>query len=92
MLKPPLDAQVHTELHRQVSMVPVPHYLMAEYVLKNFMPVRDDYMASLEDLMFSFHESTKLARVGHIERQVGHLVVEALEAQRPFIQEGLING
>ena len=87
-LKPPLDPSIHSELHANVGIVPVPDYRMASYVLANFHPVRGDYVASLEDLMFTYEAALSI-RTGRIERMIGNAILESLEMQKPYIVEGL---
>lgn len=86
---PQLEEDVHIALHKEVPIVPVPSFWMGEYVLRLYRPVRGDYLASIEDLMFCFEAAAESPRAAGLDEDVARLIVNSLEMQRPFIQEGL---
>ena len=89
-LKIPLDTVVHGELHKNVSMVPVPGHAMADRIRRNFEPVVRDYIASHENLIRTIEEASGYYKTSSIERELGGLIVVALLEQKPFLVEGLI--
>jgi hypothetical protein len=89
MLRPPIDAESHRELHKEYAVVPVPCHFMADRVERYFKPVEGDYMKSLDNLIAAFDEAAHYHKTRALERQVGELIVHALEVQRPYIEDGL---
>lgn len=89
-LKPPLDIDVHNELHRDVPMVPAPSYTMAERINKNFVPVLFDYVASLDNLAIAIERTIEHPKLSLLERELGELMLTSIIGQRPYLVEGLI--
>jgi hypothetical protein len=89
-LIPYIEHDPHKELHRAVATVPVLDHFMAERVLANFSPVRNDYLATMDELMFCIEDAMQHPRVKVIERGIGELAIAAIDLQKPFIKEGLI--
>lgn len=89
-LIPNLHNAGHIALHSEIAVVPVPSYHLARNVLKEFEPVPFDYLASLDNLIESYHYAMTHPRVKQIELKLGELIVMALEAQKPFIAEALV--
>lgn len=89
-LKPRIDTDVHTILHNEVVMVPVPDMHMAQRVRRDFEPVPGDYLASIDAYCFAIQEAQRCAKAGELERRIGDLVIMAVQMQKPFINEGLI--
>lgn len=87
----PIAADAHKEIHREIAIVPVLDHFTAERVLKNFYPVRNDYIASANELMFSIDEAIRSPKAREIEVALGQLVIHAIELQLPIIKEGLTN-
>lgn len=88
-LIPPLEVSGHDELHASVGIVPVLDNLTAGKVARAYEPVQGDYMGSIEGLMTAMEVAASHPKIGIIERDLTLLAVEALELQRPFIQEAL---
>lgn len=89
-LKIPLEDDAHRELHRNVQYVPtLGRHLMA-LVKRDYVPVKGDYLGSVEALMADIAELSTDRRVSSLETQVGRLAVYALELQLPYLKEGLI--
>lgn len=89
-LIPPIDGEIHGMLHDAVSGVPPLTYHVARAALSDFVPVRDDYVGSLDSLITSIDKAARGPRIDHIQRSIAGLSVHALELQRPFIAEGLV--
>lgn len=89
-LQPPLDIDVHNELHRAVTIVPVPPYPMAVAIKKYFIPEQRFGVKNLELLAASVARYSNLPGTPRLEHSLGLLIVEAILGQRDFISEGLI--
>ena len=89
-LIPYIEHEAHKELHRTVATVPVMDHYMGVRVLATFSPVDGDYLATMDNFMFSIEDAMQHPRVGIIERGLGELVIAAIELQKPFIKEGLL--
>lgn len=89
-LIPLIEHDPHKDLHRAIATVPVMDHFMAERVLANFSPVRNNYLATMDDLMFCIEDAMQHPRVNIIERGIGELVIAAIDMQKPYIKEGLI--
>lgn len=90
LLIPKLEVIGHTALHDTVALVPPLDRFTANRVLKDFEPVRGDYIASAEELMRSIEREIKHPRVGEIEIMNATVAIHAIEMQLPFIREHLI--
>jgi hypothetical protein len=88
-LKVPLDTLSHTALHRAVSVVPLPDRHTIQRVASDFIPVRGDYLASMEALIESIDKSSLHHRTQPLERDLACLAMRAIELQMPFVAEGL---
>lgn len=89
-LIPRIEHDPHAEIHKAVSIVPVLDYHMARRVLKEFYQVPNDYMATMDNLLFAVEEAMHNPKAGEIERGLGKLFIASIELQKPFIKEGLI--
>lgn len=89
-LIPPLDVDAHDELHRSVQYVPTLGKHMMALVKRDYIPLKGDYIGSLEELMFTLDEVSRDHRVTELEAAVGQLTIQALEQQLPYIRDGLI--
>lgn len=87
----PLDREYHEALHREVAMVPPLNYNFGAAVLRLYRDNPDDHVRSVENLMRATQEAMTHPRMSVLERALGGLVINALEMQRPFIREGLID-
>jgi hypothetical protein len=89
-LIPTIDRDVHEEKHRNISLVPVLGRFTLSWVVREFAPVRGDYIASLDELISVIDEATRVQRLPHDERLYAETTLDALERTRPFIVEGLV--
>ena len=89
-LRVPLDSLAHSALHKAVSVVPLPDRHTIQRVASDFVPVRDDYVATMEALMNSIDKGSKHYRTQPLERDLACLTMRAIELQIPFIEDGLV--
>lgn len=80
----------HTALHREVAIVPPLDRFTAGRVLRDFYPVRDNHVKSMEELMRSIESAMKHPKSQELERMNAAVAVHAIEAQIPFVREYLI--
>jgi len=85
----PLDTLSHTALHKAVSVVPLPDRHTIQRVASDFIPVRGDYLATMEALMESIDKASRHHRTQPLERDLACLAMRAIELQMPFVAEGL---
>lgn len=88
-LKPPLYDDEHSALHLVISSVPVPDWNMGDLILNRFEPVRGDYFKTVDKLLASIEGVAHNPRSDAVQRQLGELMVMAIDLQRPFVREGL---
>lgn len=86
-LIPHLEPGVHRLLHEEVGIVPVLDRFTMRRTARNFQPVRDDNLASLDNLMFAIEEASQSPKLGQIEKALAQLAIWSLEAQKPYILE-----
>lgn len=86
----PLDEATHRELHVDLPALPLLSPNSAQSVLKNFRPVAGNYIASMFSLMEAIGDANKHPRATPIEKEIGGLLINGLELQIPFIQDGLV--
>ena len=84
-LIPPVEHDAHVELHKRVPIVPLLDDIMLSEVARRFVP-EDNFVDSVESLMFAITEVSHLQRMTNIEQRLGALTVYALEEQRPYIR------
>ncbi len=86
----PIEADVHNELHRNVSLVPVlSHYVgMRAYSLFKQEGDLGDPIKNIENWQRSIEEAIKHPRADILEQHIGLLAVHAYDLQKPYIQEG----
>ena len=85
----PMEREVHNELHRNVQLVPTLGYHGIMAVHREFYRGRG-YIESLDNLMFAVESAKNNERLSGIERGLAGLALEALDLQRPFIIEGVV--
>jgi hypothetical protein len=90
LLIPKIDAITHNALHRTVTIVPVPDFQTMSRVSKDFIPVRDDPISSVEALRDSFDRVTQLDGTNTLQRNLAGLTMNALDLQIKFISDGLV--
>ena len=89
-LKVPMDSFTHNALHKAISFVPPPDRHTMQRVRKEFMPVRNDYIATAYDLIDTIDLASKHPKTQPLERAIAELTMKAIEMQIPFIQAGLV--
>lgn len=90
LLIPNIAILGHTALHSEVALVPPLDRFTAGRVLRDFYPVRDNHIQSMEELMRAIEGAMKHPKAQEIERMNAAVAVHAIEAQIPFIKEYLI--
>jgi hypothetical protein len=85
----PLYLDCHSALHKEVENIVTPSYRMGSFILANYRDNPDDHLRSVDNLMGAIDLSLHHPRVRPIERQIGELMIASIEAQLPFIREGL---
>lgn len=91
LLIPKLEVIGHTALHDTVALVPPLDRFTAHRVLQGFEPVRDDYVASMEELMRTIEREVKHPRISEIEVMNAAVAVHAIEMQIPFVREYIVH-
>lgn len=89
-LIPPLDRDVHEAKHREIAFVPVLGRFVASKVYRDYLPIKGDYIASLDSLVGTISEATLDLRLPSDERSYAEATIDALQRQRPYIVEGLV--
>lgn len=90
MLIPRLEPSIHKLVHDEVSIVPILDRHTMRTTARNFYPVRNDTLASLDNLMLAIEEASQNPKLGQVEKALAQLCIWGLEAQKPLIAEGLI--
>jgi len=88
-LIPRLEQDVHDYTHKVAPGVPLlgPHALLR--IAADFEPGADT-MESLDNLLFSIYKAAEHPRAHSIERNVGHLAIQALLLQRDAITGNVV--
>lgn len=86
----PIDRDIHNELHRSITQVPVLGYYGIMAVHKEFYRGRT-HLQTIDNLMFSLERAQEHPRLSEIEKGLAGLALQAIELQRPFIIEGIQN-
>jgi hypothetical protein len=89
LLIPRIDSEVHSALHREVSIVPLPDYNTLSRVQSDYRPFKD-HITAMNGLMIAIQENLRRPRVDHLQRALGELTIHAIELQIPYIIEGLV--
>lgn len=84
-----LDVFSHRELHRECPSVPALGSYMAQSVRSRYIP-HGDPLRGMENYMFAVEEAAKNPKAHQIDRELGQLVIMAVDIQRPFIRQGLV--
>lgn len=89
-LIPPLDLEVHDELHAKVPYVPsLGRYAMA-LIRRDFEPIHGDYVNSVYSLITTMDDVSKMPQTSRLETEAMHVAAHALEMQIPYIKQGLV--
>jgi len=81
-----LDQDEHRALHAACPAIPLLGYHALNRTAKLFIP-GSTTVQSIDNLSFAIDKAHKDRHTHHIERAVGELAIEALQLQKPFIQE-----
>lgn len=81
----------HTALHQTVSNVPPPNIYMARYMANEFYS-DGDIFENIDRLCHVIDGSIQHPKTSLIDKQIGALMIEAVELQVPFIREGVCRG
>lgn len=85
----PMDREVHNELHRAVSQVPVLGYYGIMAVHREFYRGRT-HLQTMDNLMFALETASEHNRLSDLDRSLASIALQAVEVQRPFIVSGEI--
>jgi len=85
----PIDRDVHNELHRSVSQVPVLGFYAIMAVQKEFYRGRT-HLDTVDNLLYALEKTSEHSRLSEIDRGLASLALQAVEIQKPFIVEGYI--
>ena len=85
----PIDRDVHNELHRSVTQVPVLGYYGIMAVQKEFYRGRT-HLDTVDNLLFALESVEGHPRLSDLDKALASIALQAVEIQRPFIVEGLI--
>jgi len=78
----------HNLLHRMTEQVPVPGICTLQYVA-NRLPSGLDVISGIDTYSSLVEQSLKNPKTKPIERQIGMLSIEAIQAQKDYIIDGL---
>lgn len=85
----PLDVDTHNELHKSVTHVPVLGYYGIVAVQKEFYRGRT-HIDTIDNLLFALESLQEHLRLSDLDKALAGIALQAVEIQRPFIVEGLI--
>lgn len=88
-LIPPLDRDVHEDLHRAVPAVPLLGYHALVRTANDFTPHPGDYLRSMDEFIKSVDRAIHHRLTKPLEAELGMLTMRAVELQKPFIKMGL---
>lgn len=78
----------HILCHQETSPVPVPLFHSLQWVSRRYQP-SGDIFHRIDDLSLLLERANHLKYVKPIEVEVNLLCIEALQAQIPYLQDGL---
>lgn len=87
-LIPSLPREVHEDLHQNCPAVPPLGYYALVRVAKLWYPSRNT-LQSMDELTYAVGEAIQHPSAHEQERKLGNLVIEGINLQRPFIEDGL---
>lgn len=86
-----MDRTTHNALHDRVACIPPPSCNMAQVALHhlrthgNALEQADKYMQGIDEAM-------RHPKASDIEKKLGELILYSVEAERPFVRDGMLNG
>ena len=87
-LIPVIGIVAHRGLHREVEIVPTPDYHMVNRIVREFYPVRNDTLGTIDNLIQAVGMSFEEPRCSNIAKGLGSVLMASLEAQKLHIQAG----
>lgn len=89
----PMDLDAHSELHKEVIMVPPLSHFIAQGALRLFEDMYDAYdpVTNLQNYMDAIERAAEAPHICEMEKSVAELAVWACEKQIPYIQDGYID-
>ena len=87
LLIPPIDGDVHCELHKDCPPVPLLGSMAIMMVSDHFEPGHD-HMSSINNLLHAI-DSIEHSKLHPVTKQLAQLALFAVELQLPYIREGL---
>jgi len=81
----PMGRDIHSELHRETSIVPNLGYHALMNVMSTFHPTNNT-LQTLERLMSSIEAASRHHKCKPIERELAMLAVRALDSQLPYLR------
>ena len=85
----PLRITPHKSLHRAIEQVVVPDYHMVKRINKEFYPVKNDPLGTLDNLVQAVDMSLESTYASYTAISVGKLMMNGLMLQRPFIEDAV---
>lgn len=86
----PMELGAHEALHRNVTIVPVLGHYAAQNVRNELKPHHDPFVA-IDGFRRAVEHANKNKHATELDRKLGELVLESIEAQMPFMREGFID-
>lgn len=86
-LIPNIPRELHEYIHRNSPIVPVMGYHALRQINGLFVPTRDT-LRDIDGLSLSIERAVDNERMHPVERQIGHLAVEAIQTQKHLLIDG----
>lgn len=86
-LIPKIDEEVHRELHENCPAIPTLGYQAIKHILRNYDDT-SSYDKNITNLIRCIEEANDHPKAHRIQKEIGHLAMEALDLQRPYIRRG----
>ncbi len=85
----PIDRDVHNELHRTVTQVPILGYYAVMAVQKEFYRGRT-HLETIDNLLFALESVEDHPRLSDLDKSLANIALQAVDLQKPFIVEGYL--
>jgi hypothetical protein len=86
-----LSYDAHEELHKDITIVPLLDHYTARFVREAMTRSRASKPLDIaDDFMLALDTHRRNPRTNYRDRALGELVIEAVESQRPYIEDGLV--
>ena len=83
----PMDEEVHAELHRDVSKVPLLGR-QAIHLIHNEFHSGNNYMDNIDNLLFAFNKVELDNKMLPIDRMLAEIAINNIGLQKPYIKFG----